>query len=159
MKGNIVINVETAKIRINPFGFHKYACDYLDSADKWTGEIRYSPVPYFLYCRAIELGLKAYLLSKDKKLAWIKNTLGHDLTKGLKNARLNSLDDLFDTTDNEAREIEIANNYYKTKGFEYFVILNHITGLKGLPSLDILKTYSHKLLKHIKPLTDNTDVE
>ena len=159
MTRNIVIKVGPIIFNMTPFGFHKYASDYLDTADKWTSESKYSPVPYFLYCRAIELGLKAYLLSKGKKLGWVKDSLGHDLDKGLKNSRLNSLDDILDTSDIEEKEIEIANKYYKTKGFEYFFVSNHITGLKGLPKLDILKNYAHRLLKNIKPLTDNTDVE
>ena len=159
MPRNIVIKLGSIKINMTPFGFHKYASDYLDTANKWTGETHYSPVPYFLYCRTIELGLKGYLLAKGKKLDWVKDTLGHDLMKGLKNARQNSLDDILDTTDIDEKEIEVANKYYKTKGFEYFFVSNHVTGLQGLPKLEVLKDYAAKLLKNIKPLTDNTDVE
>lgn len=159
MAKNIVIKVDPIKFNITPFGFHKYASDYLDIADKWADESRYSPVPYFLYCRAIELGLKAYLLAKGKNLDWVKFSLGHDLAKGLKNSRLNSLDDIVETKDTEEKEIKVANKYYNTKGFEYFFISNHVTGLKELPKLGILKGYAHRLLKNIKPLTDNTDFE
>lgn len=159
MKRNIVIKTRLIKFNITPFGFHEYASDYLDTADKWTSESKYSPVPYFLYCRTIELGLKAFLLAKGKNLKYVKDSVGHDLTLGLKNARLNNLDDIVETTDIEKEQIEVANKYYKTKGFEYFFVSNHITGLKGLPKLDTLKEYSHKLLNKIKPLTDNTDVD
>ena len=75
MPRNIVIKLGSIKINMTPFGFHKYASDYLDTANKWTGETHYSPVPYFLYCRTIELGLKGYLLAKGKKLDWVKDTL------------------------------------------------------------------------------------
>lgn len=151
------MKVEPIKINISPFGFHKYASDYLEAADKWTSESNYSPVPFFLYCRAIELGLKAYLLAKGNNLNWVKGTLNHDLVKGLKNSKLNSLDDILDTSEIEEKEIEMANKYYKTKGFEYFSVLNHVTGLEGLPKMDILKGYAHKLLYKIKSLTDNTE--
>ena len=130
----------------------------MDAADKLTSVSKYSPVPYFLYCKSIELGLKAYLLAKGKNLKYVKDSVGHDLTLGLKNARLNNLDNIVETTEIEKEEIEVANKYYKTKSFDYFVS-NHITGLKGLPKLNILKEYSHKLLNLIKPLTDNTDVD
>ncbi len=144
---------------MTPFGFHKYASDYLDTADKWTNESNYSPVPYFLYCRAIELGLKAYLLAKGKNLDWVKDTLRHDLASGLSYSIQNSMDEVLSTEEMEKKEIEKANKYYKTKGFEYFDVSNHVTGLKGLPNLGVLKTYAHRLLINIKPLTDNTDVD
>jgi hypothetical protein len=69
MRKNIVIKVEPLKIKITPYGFYKYATDYFFATDKWTTAVKdagYSPVPYFLYCRTIELGLKAFLLAKDK---------------------------------------------------------------------------------------------
>lgn len=34
-------------MRISPYGFHKYAMDYLEIAEKLTSEAEYSPVPYF----------------------------------------------------------------------------------------------------------------
>lgn len=38
---------------------------------------------------------------------------------------------------------------YKDKGFEYFFVSNHVTGNDGIPSLEILKIYTQKLLKSI----------
>jgi hypothetical protein len=69
------------------------------------------------------------------------------------------LDSLIKTTVEEEREILIANKIYNKKGFEYFFVLNHVTGLKGLPDLEVLRKYSKKLLEDIKELTDNTDVD
>ncbi len=155
MTRNAIAKLETFSMNISPYGFHTYAMDYMETAEKWTNEAEYSPVPYFLYCRAIELGLKAFLLAKGKNLAYIKNSVNHNLSVGLKNARQNSLDDIIETTEIEEEEIEKANKYYKTKGFEYFFVLNHMTGLKELPKLDVLQEYSKKLLVKIKPLTDN----
>lgn len=158
MTMNNLIKIEPLKFNITPFGFHKYASDYLDTADNWSSESKYSPVPYFLYCRSIELGLKAFLLAKGKNLEYVKYKIGHSLTKALENARQNALDDIIETSDIEKVEIEIADKYYKDKGFEYFSVSNHVTGLKELPKLDILKEYSQKLISKIKPLTDNTEV-
>jgi hypothetical protein len=157
MPRKIVIKIESMNLNITPLGFHKYARDYLRTADNLTLESQYSPVPYFLYCRAIELGLKAYLLAKGKNLDFVKD-LRHDLKKGLKCARKHALDNIIVTTENENNQIKIANKYYNTKGFEYFEVFNHALGLEGLPELDVLKKYTHKLLNKIKPLTDNTDV-
>jgi hypothetical protein len=158
MARKYVIKLEPMNLNIAPLGFHKYARDYLRTADNLILEPKYSPVPYFLYCRAIELGLKAFLLAKGKKLKFVKDNVGHDLTKGLENARQFALDDIIGTTEIEKKQIELANKYYKEKGFEYFFVLNHASGLQRLPELDVLKKYTHKLLNKIKPLTDNTDV-
>lgn len=158
MQKNIVIKIEPLKINITPYGFHKYAMDYLDTANKWSDDKHYSPVPYFLYCRTIELGLKSYLLAKGKKLDWIKQNIGHDLVKGLQNANKNSLNDIFETTFIVENEIKIANKFYKSKGFEYFFISNHLNGLKDLPTIEILREYANQLIQSIKPITDNTDV-
>lgn len=162
MVKNIVIQIEPAKINITPYGFHKYASDYFDAGERWpkTDEISpYSPVPYFLYCRAMELGLKSFLLAKGKKLKWIKKKLGHSLDKGLRIAKSNGLDDLFKTTNEEINEISKANRNYQIKGFEYFFVSNHVTGLKDIPDLKILRQYSQKLLSKIRELVQNTDLD
>ena len=159
MPKNIVIHVGPIKLNLTPYGFHKYATDYLNSAENITKIHGYNPVPYFLTCRSIELGLKAYLLAKGKKLNYVKNTVSHDLEKGLNFARSESLDEIVETTDIEKNQILIANNYYKSKSFEYFFVYRHVTGLKDLPDLVMLKKYATKLLTNIKRLTDNTDVD
>ena len=163
MRRHLRLHADPMKIKITPYGFHKYANDYLMAAENWPSKGEYSPVPYFMTCRSIELGLKAYLLGKGKKLDEVKKDSfghnGHDIEKGLKTARLNSLDELIKTNDSEEKHIRLANNYYKTKGFEYFFIMNHAAGLTDLPDLEILKKYSSKLLENIKTLTDNTDAD
>jgi hypothetical protein len=159
MAKNYILKAESSEIKISPFGFHKYASDYLETAEKWPTQSTYSPVPYFLYCRTIELGIKAYLLAKGKDLDFIKFNIRHDLTKGLNNAILNALDDILETTDIEKAEIEVANKYYKDKGFEYFFVEKHATGLMELPELEVLKRYAHKLLSKIKALTYDPDID
>lgn len=155
MKKKYVLKAESMKITITPFGFRKYANDYFVAGEIWLEkqdkeeETTYSPVPYFSYCRAIELGLKAYLLAKGKSIKWIKTELRHDLKKALKHAKQNSLEDLVNTSNKEELEIEIANIYYDEKGFEYFFFENHVTGLKDLPNLEIIRKYSEKLIRDI----------
>jgi hypothetical protein len=46
----------------------------------------YSPVPYFLYCRSLELVLKAYLLARGVSKGNL-NKFGHDLLKLVEEAR------------------------------------------------------------------------
>ena len=158
MKKKYALNAEVAIIRISPFGFHKYAEDYYLAAKRWRNSEKYSPVPYFLYCRSIELELKAFLLAKGENVSWIKEKLGHNLVRALIKAKQYSLDDFVKTSLVEENQIDIANGYYNSKGFEYFFVPNHAEGLKKLPKLDVLQNYSEKLLKGIEELIKNTDV-
>jgi len=160
MTKNIMIKLETGHYNMTPFGFHKYASDYFVAADTWTKNIikeGYSPVPYFLYSRSIELGLKAYLLAKKQSLTTVIKC-NHDLIKALNKAKLNSLDSFVITSSDDEKHITLANNIYSKKGFEYFYIINHVTGKEKFPNISVLHDYSEKLLKNIKVLTDNTEI-
>ena len=160
MAKKYILKVETGHYNMTPFGFHKYASDYLIAADSWTKNIMkegYSPVPYFLYSRSIELGLKAYLLAKKLSLKSVIKC-SHDLNMTLNLAKLNFLDSFVTMSSDEEKHITLANEIYSKKGFEYFFILNHVTGIDKFPSLTVLHQYSNKLLKQTKVLTDNTDI-
>jgi hypothetical protein len=160
MTKNIIIRPETGHYNMTPFGFHKYTSDYFIAANNWTKNILkegYSPVPYFLYSRSIELGLKAYLLAKKQSLTSVIKC-SHDLMKALNKAKLNSLDSFVNTSSDDEKHIILANNIYSEKGFEYFYIINHVSGKEKFPNISVLHNYSEKLLKNIKVLTDDTDI-
>jgi hypothetical protein len=159
MSKKYFIKAENVKLNITPLGFFKYASDYFDTANKWTVDTKFSPVPYFLYCRTIELALKSYLLAKGTELKWIKKKLSHDLNKALEHAIKNCLEQVLVVTDDDKKEIAKANEYYKSKGFEYFLVSNHVKGLALLPDLEKLKNFACKLLVGIKLLAENTEVE
>lgn len=59
-----VIEVRTAHLFVSPLGFHFYASEFLDAARSAKRPEHFSPVPYYLYCRSIELSLKSFLLCK-----------------------------------------------------------------------------------------------
>ena len=61
---NTVINVPAANLNISPLGFHKYATEFLAADTSYKQGLGWSPVPYYLVCRTIELALKAFLLAK-----------------------------------------------------------------------------------------------
>jgi len=64
--GNTVITPATATVNISPIGFHHYASQFAASARQAQAGLggTFSPVPYYLYCRSLELVLKAFLLAK-----------------------------------------------------------------------------------------------
>jgi len=61
---NVVIKAEPGHLHISPFGFFHYGKEFFDAAKGFKHPAHYSPVPYFLYCRSIELVLKAFLLGR-----------------------------------------------------------------------------------------------
>jgi len=87
------------------------------------------PVKYFLLCRVLELSIKGFLRNKGytrKKLMG----MGHDLEKLIDELHKNDV--LMGV--NQMLETFVANQYYKTKQFEY-----PITGYKEVPDLKSLE--------------------
>jgi hypothetical protein len=85
--GNYVLKAEPGLLHISPLGFHRYASEFLRAAQGFKINDGFSPVPYYLICRSMELALKAFLLAKGlpkKKLK--ERNLGHDLEKVLNKA-------------------------------------------------------------------------
>lgn len=72
----------TGHINFSPVGFKLAARDFCHCADAFKPP-KFSIVPYFLYCRAIELGLKAIHLETRTQLE-VKNEFNHDLVKSYK---------------------------------------------------------------------------
>ena len=67
----------TGHINFSPVGFRLAAKDFLACYEDYKPD-RFSVVPYFLCCRAIELGLKAIHLDK-KRQREVKDEFGHSL--------------------------------------------------------------------------------
>jgi hypothetical protein len=60
-----VLQAETGYINFSPVGFRLVARDFRRCADAFM-PLKFSIVPYFLYCRAIEL---RFVVPADEKLA------------------------------------------------------------------------------------------
>ena len=117
MAKKYILKVETGHYNMTPFGFHKYASDYFIAADSWTKNIMkegYSPVPYFLYSRSIELGLKAYLLAKKLSLKSVIKC-SHDLNMTLNLAKSNFLDSFVTMSSDEEKHITLSNEIYSDR--------------------------------------------
>ena len=147
---NIVIKTEPGHIHISPFGFFLYGKDFFDAAKGFKQPEHYSPVPYFLYCRSIELLLKAFLLGKDVPKKDLKNVYGHDLGIILKKAQEMDLREFVKITPEQEKEISRANKYYAFKGFEYFEFTKAVTGYPELPDLLLLEKAAAELVTYLK---------
>lgn len=151
---DVVIQLEPIVVRLTPMGFHKFAEDFLAAAGQSSGEGGYTPVPYYCTCRAIELGLKSYLLCRDVPIEILKRRdYGHDLMALLELARSHRIQGLWDPSDREVEQIQIANGCYEEKGFEYFQVVRAVNGYSDLPDLAILRGATERLLANIRQLT------
>lgn len=145
---NVVIRPKTATSYITPFGFFHYGKEFLDATKGLKQSARYSPVPYFLYCRSIELVLKAFLLGKRvSKKDLPKKNLWHDLEKIVKKAQALGLSEFVNITPEQEREISKANKYYASKGFEYFEVTKAMKAYQEPPAdLLLLKKIASNLV-------------
>lgn len=152
---DIVIKVPSNVVNISPLGFHFYAAEFLKSAiegPQVTG--RYSPVPYYLLSRSIELSLKAFLLAKGfpkQKLRKMGKN-GHDLEGALKKAISYGLHKIIILSPTHIAELKKANEYYASKGFEYFNVLKAVTGYSNLPDVAVLSDLASLLISKLEPI-------
>ena len=143
---------EPAVIRVTPYGFAKYAKDFLDAPRTGPGSTGFSPVPYYLVCRSLELGLKAFILAKGAGLDELRKKLGHDLTKTLARADAVGLAEIVTMSSDDRSELARANEYYKGKGFEYFEVYRAGGGYPLLPDLLVLEKMAARLVTAVTPV-------
>ena len=75
---NHVLNAESGHLNVSPSAFHMWATHYYKCKQDFRVPGNFSPVPYFLLCRAIELELKSrHLVAKSQQA--VKDEFWHDL--------------------------------------------------------------------------------
>ena len=142
-----VITPGPLRVNLSPLGFHYYASHFLAAARSAPPARGFSPVGYYLYCRALELVLKAFLLERGvAKSELKKKALGHDLLRVLAKADKLGLAALVEVTASEREELRKANDYYVDKEFEYFGLISAVTGYSGLPDLAVMDQLAQRLV-------------
>lgn len=151
---DIIIKADPIKINISPYGFFYYGKEYFDIAKTVNQLDHFSPLPYYLFCHAIELLLKAFLLANgiSKKDLPNRDRYGHDLEKILKKANELGLGKFVVIMPEQAKEIEKANKYYKSKGFEYFDVIRAVKAYPELPDLLVLEQAASMLSTHLEAI-------
>ena len=143
----VIVTPGPLHVNLSPLGFHYYASHFLGAARSAPPARGFSPVAYYLYCRALELVLKALLLERgEPKSELKKKALGHDLLRILAKADELGLASLVKVTAVERDELRKANDYYVDKGFEYFRVIPAVTGYSGLPDLAVLDRLTDRLV-------------
>lgn len=134
------IEHESFDANLAPYAFHKWAIHYYKCKQSFTlGS--FSPVPYFLLCRTIELEVKSRHLNTMSQNR-VKREFGHKLVKAY---------DALDTGDqtlttNEKHVLDAASDIYCGKGFEYFDPEDALTAFSRYPDLAELDSVARKLI-------------
>lgn len=136
-----VVQLEGFFVNLSPMAFRKWARQYYDCAGPLLSKTDFSPVPYFLLCRAIELELKAEHL-ETKRQPEVKRDFGHDLAKSY--AALPGHRQVLAA--GESNVLNQANAIYSAKGFEYFNPEHALRGYSQYPDLSSLNAVARKLL-------------
>lgn len=139
-----VLRADTGVINLSPTLFREYARQYLECRRSFAPDAAYSPVPYFLLCRALELELKARHL-ESKSRAEVKRLYGHNIKRAYD--QLPNDQQILDPS--EYKVLSRASEIYDVpnKGFEYVELGDALTKLKHFPSLAVLEGIASKLVK------------
>jgi len=140
---NITIQAGVGFINLSPDAFQRWAEHFYKAKRDFVSPHKFSPVPYFLCCRAIELELKAIHLV-GKRQHQVKDEYGHNLVKSY-----DSLDEKHKILNEEEYEVlKQANEVYSSKGFEYINLEDALTAYKRFPNIDALDLITNKLLNN-----------
>lgn len=135
-------------------GMWRYSHEYFlaGSVVKANAAGKFSNPSVFLFCRALELSLKAFLLARGVTYSELckKNHFGHDLDKLVKEARRRKLGTFYKLTRGDIKAINLLNAEYASKNFEYIV-----TGTIKLPPLDGVELLVSQLVINLKPFCIN----
>lgn len=137
-----VLYAPTIHINLSPVGFRRWARHFLACRQTFVSpDPGFSPVPYFLNCRAIELELKARHLEYAKQQE-VKDKYGHNLQRAYESlpGGLQTL------TPDECTVLKAASAVYAGKGFEYFGPEDALNGYRRFPDLAALDALAHKLV-------------
>ncbi len=136
-----IAHVQGTCINLSPMAFRKWARQYYECAIPLLSQTEFSPVPYFLLCRVIELELKGEHLEAMRQ-SQVKDDFGHYLVKSY--AALTQNRKVLDRA--ELSLLKQADAIYSRKGFEYFNPEHALRGYSQYPDLAALNGVARKLL-------------
>lgn len=127
-----------------PDAFRRWANHYLQCEKSFASPDGFSPVPYFLLCRAIELAIKSVHL-EVKGQPEVKDTFQHNIKKAYDHLE----DDEKFLTDEELSLLERVSLIYSPKGFEYHHAEDMVTAYSRYPNLNDLRSLASKIVSTI----------
>jgi hypothetical protein len=135
-----------------PWALHHYASEFMKAGKSLGMKEKFPPVGYFLYCRSIELALKAFLMTKNISVNTLKRKkgIGHDLERALEEAEKQGLLNIVEIPDYYEEELRKANYYYKGKAFEYYDNYEAMTKAGDELNIEVLSEFSSILVEKLK---------
>lgn len=163
---NYVMKAHTGHIKLAGSAFMVYANRYqkaalacITAADPMDG---FDPVPYYLFCLAIELHLKSFIwLKKGTEPNSLKIKYGHDIEKLWRDSKDCGIARYVHITSRRDHVIALVSPYYKKRQFNYLDIEMVLGGFKSiklerqaLPTLARLTDRLGKTLR--RPILENS---
>jgi hypothetical protein len=137
---NYTLIPEPGHINFSPVGFRRAAEDFLKCHDSFN-PAKFSVVPFFLCCRAIELALKAMHL-EVKTQREVKQDFSHDLKASY--GALPSVNQILNSS--ELQLLEQSNILYMAKAFEYVRPIDACEGYSEFPAIENLALLARKFV-------------
>jgi hypothetical protein len=140
---DVTVYMQELKVNLSPDAFHIYATHYYKCTRDFTPPDDYfSPIPYFLLCRAIELEIKARHL---KRVTQSKvKTFSHRLLEAYE--ALDAQEQIL--SQKELAVLKTADELYQETDFAYFnpAHAHPLTAYSKFPDLDMLDSIAKKLI-------------
>jgi HEPN domain-containing protein len=132
---------------LSPIVLAQHAQEFLAASERESsaGLVTTSMPAYFLAARAIELGLKSYLLTRGHDERALRK-ISHDLGEVFDQALTVDLRSVTSCTPEEEHCLRWINAYYESKDLEY-----PKTGFKSYPPLHYLTDFAKRLLQDLQP--------
>ena len=140
--GDETLYVQDFEANLSPDAFHIYAMHYYKCKRDFTPPDDYfSPIPYFLLCRAIELEIKARHLKRLIQ-SEVKDKFRHHLLKAYE--ALDAQEQILNQ--NELAVLKTADELYRKTDLAYFNPVHALTAFSQFPDLDMLDSIAKKLI-------------
>ena len=128
-------------------GTWRMAEEYLQAASRLSEglpKIEISMPAYFLFCHAIELALKSFLISQGCTEKGLRE-IGHDLETAMDEALKHEAFDMH-ISDRQKAVLRHVNPYYRGKQLEYLAV-----GVKSFPALVEVEEAANAIVAGVKP--------
>jgi hypothetical protein len=135
-------NLDPGFVNFSSFSFHRWARHYYKCFQDFQSPDNWSPVPYALLARAIELELKARHLELTPGQPRMKE-FGHDLEAAYE--ALPAAQKILTTDEREVLRMT-SEVYTDEKGFDYIKVSDAVTAYSRFPDLATLDALARRLL-------------
>ena len=145
---------------VAPIGLHIYATNFIDAAGVAPDvNNSFAPAKTYLACHAIELLLKAFLVTKGTRLKEVAQLRGHDLNGLMEDAECEGLSELIEIPSRMKAEILKAATYYREKVIQYPAVWESVHCYRHWPATEPLIDAADLLAKALYEECLHSDIK